>query len=146
MKRRKKSPPIGGIFLKSYLLAIVVTMFLSALFAYQNIGEVTVRFLFFEWTLPQGVWEVIIFSAGAALLWFFSLFSVFEVRGKYKKELKARDEKIETLTQEKKSILESIAAKPQTAAAPAAAPQSAQPAVPQTVESQEKTPAAETAE
>jgi hypothetical protein len=30
--------------MKSYILAITVTMFLSALFAFQNIGDVTVRF------------------------------------------------------------------------------------------------------
>ena len=71
--------PTGGICLKSYILAIVLTMFLSALFAFQNIGDVTIRFLIFEWTLPQGVWEVVLFSSGAAIMWFFSLFSVFEV-------------------------------------------------------------------
>lgn len=106
----------GGMVLKSYILAIVFTMFLSALFAYQNIGEVTVRFLFFEWTLPQGVWEVILFSSGAAVMWFFSLFSVFEVRSKYKKELKLKDEKITSLEQEKKTFLETLASARQTAA------------------------------
>ena len=101
--------------MKSYILAIVVTMFLSALFAFRNIGEVTVRFLFFEWTLPQGVWEVVLFSSGAAIMWFFSLFSVFEVRSRYKKELKAKDEKIASLEQEKKTILESLTMKAHTA-------------------------------
>ena len=102
--------------MKSYILAIVLTMFLSALFAFQNIGDVTVRFLFFEWTLPQGVWEVVLFSSGAAIMWFFSLFSVFEVRSKYKKELKLKDEKIASLEQEKKSILESLTMRTQAPA------------------------------
>lgn len=106
---------LGGVSLKSYILAIVLTMFLSALFAFQNIGDVTVRFLFFEWTLPQGVWEVVLFSSGAAIMWFFSLFSVFEVRSKLKKELKSKDEKIASLEQEKKSILESLTVKAQAA-------------------------------
>lgn len=97
-------------FMKSYILAITVTMFLSALFAFQNIGDVTVRFLVFEWVLPQGVWEVLVFCAGAAIMWIFSIFSMFEVRGKYKKELKAKDEKIAAAEREKKTILESIAA------------------------------------
>ena len=96
--------------MKSYILAITVTMFLSALFAFQNIGDVTVRFLIFEWVLPQGVWEVLVFCAGAAIMWIFSIFSMFEVRGKYKKELKAKDEKIAAAEREKKTILESIAA------------------------------------
>lgn len=107
--------------MKSYILAIVLTMFLSALFAFQNIGEVTVRFLIFEWTLPQGVWEVALFSSGAAIMWFFSLFSVFEVRSKYKKELKQRDEKIAALEQEKKAILDSFVTR--TQAAPESSPQ-----------------------
>lgn len=101
----------GGITLKSYVLAIVLTMFLSALFAFQNIGDVTVKFIFWEWTLPQGVWEVVLFSTGAAVMWFFSLFSVFEVRSKFKKQLKEKDEKIASLEQEKKAILDSVTAK-----------------------------------
>ena len=101
--------------MKSYILAIVLTMFLSALFAFQNIGDVTIRFLIVEWTQPQGVWEVVLFSSGAAIMWFFSLFSVFEVRSKYKKELKQKDEKIAALEQEKKTILDSFVAKTQAA-------------------------------
>ncbi len=96
--------------MKSYILAITVTMFLSALFAFQNIGDVTVRFFLFEWVLPQGVWEVLVFCAGAAIMWIFSIFSMFEARGKYKKELKAKDEKIAAVEREKKTILESVAA------------------------------------
>ena len=94
--------------MKSYVLAIVLTMFLSALFAFQNIGDVTVKFVFWQWTLPQGVWEVVLFSTGAAVMWFFSLFSVFEVRSKLKKQLKEKDDKIAALEQEKKAILDSV--------------------------------------
>lgn len=99
--------------LKSYVLAIVITMFLSSLFAFQNIGDVTVKFIFWQWTLPQGVWEVVLFSTGAAVMWFFSLFSVFEVRSKLKKQLKEKDDKIAALEQEKKAILESVTLKQQ---------------------------------
>ena len=101
--------------MKSYVLAIVLTMFLSALFAFQNIGDVTVKFVFWQWTLPQGVWEVVLFSTGAAVMWFFSLFSVFEVRSKFKKQLKEKDDKIAALEQEKKAILDSVTAKQQPA-------------------------------
>ena len=96
--------------MKSYILAITITMFLSALFAFQNIGDVTVRFLIFEWVFPQGVWEVLVFCSGAAIMWIFSIFSMFEVRGKYKKELKAKDERIAAVETEKKTILESVVA------------------------------------
>ena len=106
----------GGIFVESYVLAIVLTMFLSALFAFQNIGDVTVKFAFWQWTLPQGVWEVVLFSTGAAVMWFFSLFSVFEVRSKFKKQLKEKDDKIAALEQEKKAILDSVTVKQQAAA------------------------------
>lgn len=95
--------------MKSYILAITITMFLSALFAFQNIGDVTVRFLMFEWVFPQGVWEVLVFCTGAAIMWIFSIFSMFEMRGKYKKALKAKDERIAAVENEKKMILESMA-------------------------------------
>lgn len=85
-------------------------MFVSALFAFQNIGDVTVRFLTFEWVFPQGLWEVLVFCAGAAIMWIFSIFSLFEVRGKYKQQLKQKDEKIAAVEAEKKTILESVAA------------------------------------
>lgn len=101
----------GGITLKSYVLAIVLTMFLSALFAFQNIGDVTVKFILWKWIFPQGVWEVVLFSAGAAIMWFFSLFSVFEIRSKHKKQLKEKDEKIAAIEQEKRAILDSVASK-----------------------------------
>ncbi len=79
--------------MKSYILAITVTMFLSALFAFQNIGDVTVRFLIFEWgPFLVGVWEVLVFCAGAAIMWIFSIFSMFGA-GKYKKNFKAKDER-----------------------------------------------------
>ncbi|OUO91885.1 LapA family protein [Cloacibacillus sp. An23] len=102
--------------MKSYVLAIVLTMFLSALFAFQNIGDVNVKFIIWQWTLPQGVWEVALFSLGAAVMWFFSLFSVFEVRSKLKKQMKEKEGKIAALEQEKKAILDSVTAKSDAAA------------------------------
>lgn len=95
--------------MRSYILAITLTMFLSALFAYQNIEDVTVRFFIFEKAFPQGVWEVLVFCAGAAIMWIFSVLSMFEMRSKYKKEIKQKDEKIKAFEDEKKAMLESIA-------------------------------------
>lgn len=54
--------------MKSYILAIAITMFLSALYAFQNIGDVTVKFFVFERTFPQGVWDVLLFASGAVLM------------------------------------------------------------------------------
>lgn len=98
-----------GVFLmKSYVLAITITMFLSALYAFQNPGSITVRFLIFERTLPQGVWDVVVFCVGAAIMWMFSVFSSLETVGKYKRMLKEKDAKISALENEKKMILESV--------------------------------------
>lgn len=94
--------------MKSYILAIAITMFLSALYAFQNIGDVTVRFLVFEWIFPQGVWDVMIFACGAVLMWIFSIFSGVETKGKYKKIIKEKDEKITALEREKVTLLESL--------------------------------------
>ena len=94
--------------MKSYILAITVTMFFSALYAYQNRGDVTVRFLLSEWVFPQGVFEILLFCIGAALMWIFSVFSVFEVRGKYKKEIKQKDDRIAELENEKKMLTDSL--------------------------------------
>lgn len=96
--------------MKSYILAIAITMFLSALYAFQNIDYVTVRFLVFERMLPQGVWDVLLFASGTVLMWIFSLFSVAETRGKYKKIIKEKDAKITAIEKDKSSLLESFSA------------------------------------
>lgn len=94
--------------MRSYVLAIATTMFLSALYAFQNLGDVTVRFLIFEWVFPQGVWDVMLFACGAVLMWIFSIFSGAEIRGKYKKMIKEKDEKISALEREKVTLLETL--------------------------------------
>lgn len=96
--------------MRSYILAIAMTMFLSALYAFQNLGDVTVRFLFFEWVFPQGVWDVLLFAGGAVLMWVFSLFSGMETKGKYKKIIKEKDDKITAIEKEKATLLETLTA------------------------------------
>lgn len=95
--------------MKSFILAIVLTMFLSALYAFQNIADITVRFVTFEQTFPQGIWEAALFCAGAILMWIFSLFAMMQSRGKYKKQLKEKDAQIKALEKEKKSLEETVA-------------------------------------
>lgn len=94
--------------MKSYILAIAISMFLSALYAFQNVGDVSVRFLLFQWVLPQGVWEILLFAGGAVLMWVFSIFASLEGRGKYKGQLKEKDEKIAALEKEKSTLLETM--------------------------------------
>ncbi len=94
--------------MKSYILAIAAAMFVSAVYVFQNTGDVTIRFLFFEGNYQQGVWDVILFSVGVLLMWVFSIFSSFETRSKYRTQIKELDKKIAALEEEKNSLLEAF--------------------------------------
>lgn len=91
--------------MKSYALAIALSMLISAIYAIQNTQEITVRFLFFEGVYSQGLWEVILFSAGSVLMWLFSLLALLEVRSKYRGQIRERDKKITSLEEERNSLL-----------------------------------------
>lgn len=94
--------------MRSYALAIAASMLLAAIYVFQNVGEVTVRFFVFEHVFPQGVWEVLLFSVGAVIMWTFSLFASLELRAKYRSQIKDRDKKIAALEEEKSSLLSAI--------------------------------------
>lgn len=94
--------------MRSYALAIAASMLLAAIYVFQNVGEVTVRFFMFEHVFPQGVWEVLLFSVGAVIMWVFSLFASLELRAKYRSQIKDRDKKITALEEEKSSLLSAI--------------------------------------
>lgn len=94
--------------MRSYALAITASMLLSAIYVFQNVGDVTVRFFIFEHVFPQGVWEALLFSAGAVLMWFFSIFASLELRVGYRSQIKDRDKKIKVLEEEKASLLAAI--------------------------------------
>jgi uncharacterized integral membrane protein len=93
---------------RSYALAIAVAMLVSALYAFQNPQEVLVKFFSWERTLPQGVWEVLIFAAGGVLMWLVSLFALMESRAKLVKQLKEKDKRIKELETEKESLIRAI--------------------------------------
>ena len=94
--------------MKSYTLAVALAMLLSALYAFQNPGDVTVRFLLYDRTVPQGLWEVLLFSSGAVLMWVFSLAALLEVRKKYRGQIKALEKRAEGLEEERKSLLAAL--------------------------------------
>lgn len=95
--------------MRSYALAIAASMLLAAIYVFQNdAGEVTVRFLIFERVFPQGVWEVLLFSVGAVVMWVFSILASLELRASYRGKIKERDKKIQTLEDEKSSLLGAI--------------------------------------
>jgi uncharacterized integral membrane protein len=89
----------------SYILAIAFSILLSAVYAFQNASDIYVKFLMFERSFPQGVWEALLFSAGVLLMWVFSIFASLEGRAKYRAMIKERDQKIAGLEEEKKSML-----------------------------------------
>lgn len=99
--------------MQSYLLSIAIVALVSALYAFQNSADITVRFLFFERSVAQGVWDVILFAGGAALMWIFSVIASFEIRSVYRKKLKEKDKKIEELETEKKTWVHALAQMPQ---------------------------------
>lgn len=94
--------------MRSYALAIAVAMLVSALYAFQNTQEILVKFFSWERTLPQGVWEVLIFAAGGVLMWLVSLFALMESRAKLVKQLKEKDKRIKELETEKESLIRAI--------------------------------------
>lgn len=96
--------------MKSTMLAIVVTMVISALYSFQNIGNITVKFLLFEWTFPQGVWEITLFCAGNVLMWFFSLLANRETKNRYKKQINELNEKLQLMERDKQDLIASVAA------------------------------------
>lgn len=91
--------------MKSYALAIAVSMFLAAIYAFQNTTTITVQFLMFERDVPQGLWEVLLFSSGLVLMWLFSILASLELRSNHRAQIKQRDKKIAVLEEEKSSLL-----------------------------------------
>lgn len=94
--------------MKSYALAILLAMLVAAGYAFQNTGDVVVRFIIWEKTLPQGLWDILLFAAGGLLMWIVSLASLIEVRGALRRKVKEQDERIRALEQEKQQLLEAI--------------------------------------
>jgi uncharacterized integral membrane protein len=92
----------------SYFLGIVIVMLLSAVYAFQNTAEVTVNFLFLTNVFPQGVWEVIVFAAGAVIMWFFSVCASIETRSGNRKRFREQNRRIEELEKDKKSLMNTL--------------------------------------
>jgi uncharacterized integral membrane protein len=91
--------------MKSYALAVALAMLLAATYAFQNTGEILVRFLIWERTIPQGIWDVLLFAAGGVLMWLVSLFALLETRGKYVRQIREKDKRIRELEEERTSLM-----------------------------------------
>ena len=115
--------------MKSYALAILLAMLVAAGYAFQNTGDVVVRFIIWEKTLPQGLWDILLFAAGGLLMWIVSLASLIEVRGALRRKVKEQDERIRALEQEKQQLLEAI--KPNVASGVQAEPMEMEGGIPE---------------
>jgi hypothetical protein len=103
--------------MKVYILAIAVSILMTAIYSIQNAEEITVRF-FSSWTLRQGVWEAVLFSGGVVIMWIFSMFGSWEMYIKNKKVIKEKDKRIAELEEEKKSLLSAMRMTPNEMADP----------------------------
>jgi uncharacterized integral membrane protein len=90
---------------KSTILAVALAMMAAALYAFQNAGEVTVKFLIFERLFPQGIWEVLLFSMGAAIMWVVSLIAHLETRSKFRKVIRDMEKRMGRMEEERTSLL-----------------------------------------
>ncbi|WP_029165996.1 LapA family protein [Aminiphilus circumscriptus] len=95
--------------MKSYALAIAIAMLVAAGYAFQNTGDVTVRFLIWERQIPQGIWEILLFAAGGILMWFVSLVALLEVRSGLKREIRDLQKRNEALSEERTALLTALA-------------------------------------
>lgn len=98
--------------MRSYTVAIAFAMLLSAIFSYQNPGDVTVRFLVWTRQIPQGVWEVSVFAAGCVLMWIVSVSAHIEGRGRFRKVIREQADRIARLEEERADILKAIRTTP----------------------------------
>lgn len=94
--------------MKSYMLAVALAMLVAAGFVFQNPGMVTVHFLVWSKELPQGVWEVVLFAAGAVLMWGVSLIAMMEERNRYRREIRDLDRRVTELREERDSLVNAL--------------------------------------
>lgn len=94
--------------MKSFFIALVTLMFLTAVYVFQNTALVNVRFFLFDFTFPQGIYEIGLFALGAALMWFFTIFSYLEVRAGHKEKLAERVAEVRQLESANKVLLDTL--------------------------------------
>ena len=94
--------------MRSYALAVGLAMMLSAVFAFQNTGEITVKFLIWTRQVPQGIWEVAVFAGGCVLMWLVSMSAALESRVKYKKQIRELEGKVKKMEEERMSLLNAM--------------------------------------
>ncbi|MDI3499009.1 MAG: lipopolysaccharide assembly protein [Synergistaceae bacterium] len=94
--------------MKSYALAVAAGMIIAALYAVQNGDIITVNFLVWQRDVHQGIWEVLVFAAGALLMWVASVGAIVELKGRSKSRVKELERQISALEKEKASFIETL--------------------------------------
>lgn len=93
---------------KSYALAVAAGMVIAALYAVQNGDTITVNFVVWQRNVHQGIWEVLVFAAGALLMWAASVGAIVELKGRSKSRVKELEKQIAALEKEKASLMEAL--------------------------------------
>jgi uncharacterized integral membrane protein len=102
--------------MRSYALAVAFSVLLSAVYAFQNPGDITVRFLLWSREVPQGVWEAAVFAAGCVLMWIVSISAFIEQRTRYRQQIKEQETKVKKLEEERRELLRSAPKTPEQTA------------------------------
>lgn len=94
--------------MKSMMLAIVITMFVSVAYVFQNHETIHVKFLLGQWDLPQGIWEMALLGTGLFLMWLFSLFANYSSKSHYKKQISDLTAKLQRIEEENRQLTNDI--------------------------------------
>ena len=78
-------------------------MLAAAGYAFQNDGQITVRLLMWSRDVPQGLWEVLLFSAGGVLMWLIALAAQLETKRAHRKALAELQGRIKAMEEERPS-------------------------------------------
>lgn len=100
----------GVYAMRSYGVGIGLAALLAAIFAIQNQEIAAVRFLAWDFALPQGLWEVFLFSLGILLMWLISLAASWEALFRSRREIERGKRRIAALEKERDALLAAMRA------------------------------------
>lgn len=96
--------------MKSYGIGLGLVAILAATFAVQNQEILAVRFLAWDFALPQGLWEVFLFSFGILLMWLISMATSWEALFRSRREIERGKRRIAALEKERDALLAAMKA------------------------------------
>ena len=96
--------------MRSYGIGLGLVAIFAALFAVQNQEILAVRLLSWDFALPQGLWEVFLFSLGILLMWLISLAASWEALFRSRREIERGKRRIAALEKERDALLAAMKA------------------------------------